>query len=120
MITHSPRSIPVNLSKCKWRYYETNTHSIRIVIYNVPEIPDDFVMAFHQQVHSENGAFGVDNERCKISEIDINGNTGRLFEYDNGDTILVWSDNEYVYSILAYYGDIIGTEDVIEMAREMK
>ncbi len=91
-----------------------------IVIYNVPEVPDDFVMFFHQQIHSENGSFGVNNEHCKISEIDINGNVGRLFEYENGDTALAWADSEYVYSIFTFYGDIIGTEDVIEMARAMK
>lgn len=48
----------------------------------------------------------LDNEKCTVSEITINGFDAQLFDYDDGSLVVTWSDGQYAYIISMDLSDI--------------
>ena len=48
----------------------------------------------------------LDNEKCTVSEITINGFDAQLFDYDDGSLVVTWSDGQYAYIISIDLSDI--------------
>lgn len=77
------------------------------------------ILLSYQQMKLTDSAINIDNEKCKIEEIEIKGNQGQLFLYEDMRVALTWHDNEYKYLIATFTSDI-SQELIISMAESIK
>lgn len=73
----------------------------------------------YQQMIITNDPSIVDNENCKIEDIEINGSDGQLFSYTDGVKTITWNDASCLY-ILTTYTTSIDSETLIDIAESVK
>lgn len=61
-------------------------------------------MTYQQKII--NGMAKLDNEKCTVSDITINGFDAQLFDYDDDTLAVTWSDGQYAYIISMDPSDI--------------
>lgn len=76
-------------------------------------------MTYVQNTISQNATNGINNEKCTIENIEVKGNKGLLFTYDDGSYIIAWSDGEYEYCLIAEPG-VSDRDDIIRVAESVK
>ena len=78
---------------------------------------DSFLYSFVQKILTDRNIY-VNNDGAITEELDINGELGTLVTYsDKSETILIWSDQEYVYSL---YTTELDTETLVKIALSVK
>lgn len=60
----------------------------------------------YQQLLMTKEPLDIDRENCTITDIDINGNKGQLFVYDDGSCNMTWSDKEYSYVLTVHIPNV--------------
>ena len=60
----------------------------------------------YQQLLMTKEPLDIDRENCTITDIDINGNKGQLFVYDDGSCNMTWSDKEYSYIMTVHIPNV--------------
>lgn len=88
-------------------------------VYQVIYIRDTEIVMSYQQMELTDSPINIDDERCTIREIDINGNKAQLFEYEDNSLTVTWHDNEYKYLISAFTSDI-SQDLIISLAESIK
>lgn len=75
--------------------------------YAVKYTRDDMIEMIYRQ-HTMTTSVMLNNEDCVITDVEINGNVGKFFEYEDEpeSMLLAWHDNEYSYIITVYSSDI--------------
>jgi hypothetical protein len=63
----------------------------------------------------------VSSEGATVSEVDINGHKGTMVinQYPDGERLItvMWSDGEYIYEFVGYYG---GVQEALDICRSVK
>lgn len=88
-------------------------------VYQIIYIRDAEIVMSYQQMKLTDSPINMDNERCTIEEIEIGGNQGQIFLYEDKRVSITWHDNEYKYLISTFTSDI-DQELIISVAESIK
>lgn len=88
-------------------------------VYQIIYIRDAEIVMSYQQMKLTDSPINMDNERCTIEEIEIGGNQGQIFLYEDKRVSITWHDNEYKYLISTVTSDI-DQELIISVAESIK
>lgn len=76
------------------------------IVYHIVYFKENELIMSYQQMKLTDRPIDIDNERCTIEDIEINGNKGQLFVYEDNRYAFTWSDTEYKYLICTLTPDI--------------
>lgn len=88
-------------------------------LYQIFYMKDSELYLAYQQMIITNEPSIVDNENCKIEDVEINGSDGQLFSYNDGTKTITWNDANCLY-ILTTYTTSIDSETLIIIAESVK
>lgn len=80
---------------------------------------DTIVISYKQSPVSDGKTLQQDAEDCSISTVDIHHSSAQLFQYNDGTISVFWVDDEYIYILSTYEGDI-GLDELLQIAESIK
>lgn len=80
---------------------------------------ENLVMIYHQKLLTDQSEDFDAEYLCSQEVININGDEGQLFIYDDGLSVATWHDSEYMYSLYVF-NTSVDQKMIIDLAESVK